>query len=298
MSHSLSAPEYILDNFKPSDRVAVLLRNRASGEVVQRITSADRIAARDFQQWLTERNQAGFDIYVGMNTLKEGAYSRTKRDINEIRHVYLDLDYRGPETLRAIQNSDEVPKPNFVLDTSPGKHQVVWKVEGVTPQEAEDLQQRMAHEFGADIAATDASRVLRLPGFANKKYDAECLVRVTKHSDKTYNLRDFKVASGPAKGDRTPEQRPLRVGGTRETLTQSERDWAYAKRAIARGDDPEEIIRRIADYRADEKHDPDYYARLTVSKAQSALQAERGQSPVFEGSSAPHIGSQETKPEH
>jgi hypothetical protein len=298
MSHSLSAPEYILDNFKPSDRVAVLLRNRASGEVVQRITSADRIAARDFQEWLTERNQAGFDIYVGMNTLKEGAYSRTKRDINEIRHVYLDLDYRGPETLRAIQNSDEVPKPNFVLDTSPGKHQVVWKVEGVTPQEAEDLQQRMAHEFGADIAATDASRVLRLPGFANKKYDAECLVRVTKHSDKTYNLRDFKVASGPAKGDRTPEQRPLRVGGTRETLTQSERDWAYAKRAIARGDDPEEIIRRIADYRADEKHDPDYYARLTVSKAQSALQAERGQSPVFEGSSAPHIGSQETKPEH
>lgn len=298
MSHSLSAPEYILDNFKPSDRVAVLLRNRASGEVVQRITSADRIAARDFQEWLTERNQAGFDIYVGMNTLKEGAYSRTKRDINEIRHVYLDLDYRGPETLRAIQNSDEVPKPNFVLDTSPGKHQVVWKVEGVTPQEAEDLQQRMAHEFGADIAATDASRVLRLPGFANKKYDAECLVRVTKHSDKTYNLRDFKVASGPAKGDRTPEQRPLRVGGTRETLTQSERDWAYAKRAIARGDDPEEIIRRIADYRADEKHDPDYYARLTVSKAQSALQAEKGQSPVFEDSSAPHIGSQETKPEH
>jgi hypothetical protein len=28
-----------------------------------------------------------------------------------------------------------------------------------------------------------------------------------------------------------------------ETLTQSERDWAYAKRALARGDDPDEIIR-------------------------------------------------------
>src|SRR5579872_4665659 len=208
MSHSLSAPEYILDNFKPSDRVAVLLRNRATEEVIQRIASVKDIAAHDFQQWLTDRNRAGFDIYVGMNTLKDGAYSRTKRDIHEIRHVYLDLDYRGPEALKGIQNSDEVPKPNFVLDTSPGKHQVVWKVEGVTPQEAEDLQQRMAHEFGADIAATDASRVLRLPGFANKKYDAECLVRATKHSDKTYNLRDFKVASGPAKGDRTPEQRP------------------------------------------------------------------------------------------
>lgn len=112
-----------------------------------------------------------------MNALKDGAYSRTKRDISEIRHVYLDLDYRGPEALKTIQNSQEVPNPNFVLDTSPGKHRVVWKVEGVTPQEAEDPQRRMAHEFGADIAATDASRVLRLPGFANRKYDAECLTR-------------------------------------------------------------------------------------------------------------------------
>lgn len=275
MPDSLSASEYILDNFKPSDRVAVLLRNRITEDVIQRIASAEKIAAPDFQQWLTERNQAGFDIYIGMNALKDGAYSRTKRDISEIRHVYLDLDYRGPEALKAIQNSQEVPKPNFVLDTSPGKHQVVWKVEGVTPQEAEDLQQRMAHEFGADIAATDASRVLRLPGFANRKYDPECLVRATKHSDKTYNIRDFKVASGPTKGDRTPEQRPPLLGGTRETLTQSERDWAYAKRALARGDDPEEVIRRIGDYRADEKYDPQYYARHTVTKAQAELMSER-----------------------
>jgi hypothetical protein len=33
-------------------------------------------------------------------------------------------------------------------------------------------------------------------------------------------------------------------------------------------DDPEEIVRRIADCRADDKHDSLYYARLTVSKLQ------------------------------
>jgi len=174
----------------------------------------------------------------------------------------------SPDGPWVLAGSSEVVK---LWDTSLGKHQVVWKVEGGTPQEAEDLQQRMAHEFGADIAATDASRVLRLPGFANRKYDAECLVRATKQSDKTYNLRDFKVASGPAKDDRTAEQEPRRSGGNRATLTQSERDWAYARRALARGDEPEEIVRRIADFRADEKHDPEYYARLTVVKAQSHL---------------------------
>lgn len=271
MSDSISPSEYILDNFRPSDRIAVFLRNRTTEEVIQRIASAKDVAAQDFQEWLTNKNLAGFDIYVGMNTLKDGACTRTKRDILEIRHVYLDLDYRGPEALKAINNSDEVPKPNFVLDTSPGKHQVIWKIEDATPQDAEDLQQQMAHQFGADIAATDASRVLRLPGFANKKYSTECLVRATKHADQTYRLRDFKLASGPVKSDRTPEQNPSRSSDSREILSQSERDWAYAKRALARGDDPEEIIRRIADYRADDKHDPEYYARLTVEKAQAEV---------------------------
>jgi len=54
--------------------------------------------------------------------------------------------------------------------------------------------------------------------------------------------------------------------------SQSEVDWAFAKRALARGDDPQEVIRRIAAYRVDDKADPNYYARLTVTKAQAALE--------------------------
>jgi hypothetical protein len=61
----------------------------------------------------------------------------------------------------------------------------------------------------------------------------------------------------------------------RGDLNQSERDWAFAKRALARGDEPEEVIRRIADYWGDDKHDPNYYARLTVAKAQAQLTSER-----------------------
>jgi len=55
----------------------------------------------------------------------------------------------------------------------------------------------------------------------------------------------------------------------RGDLSQSERDWAFAKRTLARGDNPEEVIRRIADYRGDEKHPG--YARYTVEKAQAQL---------------------------
>ena len=52
-------------------------------------------------------------------------------------------------------------------------------------------------------------------------------------------------------------------------------DWAYAKRALARGDDPETVVAKIADYRADDKADPDYYARLTVTKAIAQLHSQR-----------------------
>ena len=70
MPNPLSASEYILDNFKRKDRIAVLIRDCSTGEVVQRISSAERVAGRDFQEWLTAKNQSGFDIYIGMNTLK------------------------------------------------------------------------------------------------------------------------------------------------------------------------------------------------------------------------------------
>jgi hypothetical protein len=48
------------------------------------------------------------------------------------------------------------------------------------------------------------------------------------------------------------------------TLSQSEHDWAFAKRALARGDDPELVIQR--DYCANDKTDPNYYARHSVTK--------------------------------
>ena len=66
-----------------------------------------------------------------------------KDDIESISHVYLDLDYGGTPGLDAVQNSDLVPLPNYVLNTSPEKFQRVWKVERITIDEAEALNQAL-----------------------------------------------------------------------------------------------------------------------------------------------------------
>jgi hypothetical protein len=268
-----SASEYINDNFKPSERIAVLVLNRSLRETTQRITTAQKAASPEFQAWLRYKNANGADIYVGMNPLRQDASTRTKDDIETIRHLYIDLDHGGSTALDAIKNSDLVPQPNYVLNTSPDKFQVVWKVEGITPEEAEALQHGMVREFGGDPAATDSTRVLRLPGFANKKYDQDFYVQARGQSTEMYHLRDFKVPIDSQDAPRHHDERTARSHRALGTaLSQSEHDWAYAKRALARGDDSEEVIRRIADYRANDKSDPADYARRTVSKAQEDLQ--------------------------
>lgn len=298
MSVSPSASEYIQDNFDPSDRIAVLLRNRDRDEVIQRIGTADTIAGRDFQEWLQSKNQSGFDIYIGMNALREGACSRTKQDIQTIRHVYLDSDYEGEMALAAIQKSDEVPKPNYVLNTSPGKYQVIWKMEGASPEEAESLQQAMAEQFGTDPAATDSTRVLRLPGFVNKKYKKEFHVQAEVHATTVYHLRDFKIDAEPTDSGRHVDQTLSSPRPDGAPITQSERDWAYAKRALARGDTPDVVVQRIADSRADEKHNPEYYARLTVTKARAEIQKAKSGSEGPRPSENPAPASIEIEQEH
>jgi hypothetical protein len=210
---------------------------------------------------------------MGMNPIKDGAHSRTKGNIKNIRHVYLDLDRKGDVALEAIRNSPSVPAPNFVLDTSPGKHQVVWKVSGFSQDEAESLLRSLANQFGGDLAATDSTRVLRLPGFANRKLPEEFIVQARQENDAVYTLRDFTIHEDSPETPRhlsDDQERPRTVPSDHKS--QSEHDWAYAKRALARGDDPEVVIQRIADYRSEDKDDPNYYARHTVSKAQQELE--------------------------
>lgn len=274
---SLTAPDYVRALFEPSDSAAIFARNRATGKVVQRIARAEAIASPEFQEWLAAQSAAEADIYISMNPLKEGAYNRTKESIKEIRHAYLDLDNNGDASLDAIRNSTEVPAPNFVLDTSPGKHQVVWKVTGFSAHEAEGLLRALSDQFDGDRAATDSTRVLRLPGFANRKVSGGFVVQARHESNGVYRARDFALQEDSPETPRQAASHHERCCAMPADYTsQSERDWAYAKRALARGDDPRDVARRIANYRAADKSDPKYYARHTVMKAAAQLEQERG----------------------
>ena len=268
------AAAYVQANFQAEDRLAIVLLNKKSGAVIQRLAAASKIAGPDFQAWLRHENAQGCEVYISMNALKEDARGRTKSDIAVIRHVYLDFDDHGTEAVEALLKRPDLPRPNYSISSSPDKWQVVWKVDGFGKSEAEELQRGLARQSGADPAATDCARVLRLPGFYNHKYAKPHFIRVESLAERTYPPEEFPAFPSAAGGADISGARPARGRG-QGRLSQSERDWAYAKRALMRGEPLEAVIVAIATWRRYDKHNPRYYAELTVRKAAQALRFEQ-----------------------
>ena len=132
----------------------------------------------------------------------------------------------------------------------------------------------MAREYGADLAATDCSRVLRLPGFYNHKYPTPHYVRAAELTRDVYSPERFPKMEGDQRGAGAARVKQELDQGASGPLSQSERDWAYARRALARGDAPETVARAIREFRRDEKVNIVDYADRTVRKAAASLALE------------------------
>ncbi len=166
--------EYIEDLFDKDDKIAlVLISRREDGKTQQRIWTAEKAASDPVQRWLRHSNAHGSDIYVSMNPLHPGARQRRKDDIAEVRRVYLDLDSDGSRKLGRILKEGfdlKLPMPSYIVNSSEKRYQVIWNVKpgSLSKADAETLMRGLAREYGGDPAATDVSRVLRLPGFKHR----------------------------------------------------------------------------------------------------------------------------------
>ena len=131
---------YIRDNFEAEDRIAIVLLNKRSGAVLQRVASAERIAAPEYQAWLRHMNARKYEVYISMNTLKAGTHRRTKNDVDLIRHIYLDFDEQGTAAVEALLERDDLPAPNYLINSSPDKWQVIWKIAGCSKDDAQEIE--------------------------------------------------------------------------------------------------------------------------------------------------------------
>ena len=258
------APNYIRENFDRDDHIAVVIIKKPAIE--QRIDLAGKVATDKYQAWLRHLNAVGGDVYIGMSTYQPGSSGRTKGDVAQIKHVFQDFDVNGTQAVKALLERREIPKPNYIIESSPGRFQTIWKVDGFTRARAEAVMAGMGRELGADPAVHDVARVMRLPGFYNHKRPTPHLVTVEKLLDQVWTPADFPAYSEHLT---VTTERRFGVGAPRPPnapISQSERDWAEVNRALARGRDPNEVRQELAAKRTD-KPNPEYYADITVTKA-------------------------------
>ncbi len=268
-----AAQEFLTRCFRPNETIALLLRRKNPPSTTQRIVRFEQAIAARYLAWLTYENHQGANIYVAANPLRSGSRKRIKDSIAEVRHLYLDIDADGDNRVSALRSSGAVPLPNIIISTSPDKYQVLWRVEGYDFDEQEFTLKLLAMTFGGDPACTDRNRVLRLPGFDNRKYDPAFPVTSEYPSSSISHLADFTFGDITAKAIASRvRSAPQSTSGKR---THSEMDWAWVLQRLMLGANAVALTSELAKLRSD-KPNPTYYAQRTVDLATARIALAEG----------------------
>jgi hypothetical protein len=263
-----AAADFLTRCFAPCETIAVLLRRENPVATTQRVVSVESALAPRYLGWLAHENSTGANIYVAANPLRVGSRKRTKESIASVRHLYIDIDTEGDARLAALLASEAVPAPTTILSTSPGKYQVLWRVNGFDFDRQEQTLKLLAIAFGGDPACTDCNRVLRIPGFRNCKYNPPHVVTVEHPCDSIWNPNDFQLD--------IPETNAMLFEHSIASRKQpgkhsnSESDWAWVSHQLAHGKDAVKLTRELAVRRSD-KPNPLYYGQRTVDVASARL---------------------------
>jgi RepB DNA-primase from phage plasmid len=263
-----TAPDFLSRCFAVGDTIALLLCRDNAERPTQRIVRVKQVLAPTYLRWLAHENHGGANVYVAANPLRPGSRKRTKESIASVRHLYIDIDTDGDARLAALLASDAAPTPTVIVSTSRGKYQVLWRVDGFDFARQEQTLKLLAIAFGGDPACTDCNRVLRIPGFFNRKYDPAHRVTVEYPCDSVWTPADFRLNVAAVDAmlfDHAiaPQKQPGKHSN-------SESDWAWVSHELAHGKDAVKLTRELASHRSD-KPNPLYYAQRTVDMASARL---------------------------
>jgi hypothetical protein len=262
------AAHFLAHCFAPGDTISLLLRRESPASTQQRIVSLESALAPRYLAWLGHENGIGANIYVAANPLRAGSRKRTKESIASVRHLYIDIDIDGDARLATLLASEAVPTPTAIISTSLGKYQILWRVDGFDFARQESALKLLSIAFGGDPACTDCNRVLRIPGFLNRKYDPAYRVTVEYPDDSVWNPDDFRLDLGAA--NTMLFDRAIASRRQTEKHSNSENDWAWVSHELAHGKDAVKLTRELASRRSD-KPNPLYYAQRTVDVASARL---------------------------
>jgi len=131
----------------------------------------------------------------------------------------------GQRSSPTIAARNEVPPPSYVLQSSPDRMQVFWRVFGFSSDNVETLQRQLARELGTDRAATACTQMARLPGFLNYKRQPHLITISYRGMARVFTPADFlapaviRMPASPARGGRHTRNRLDAVDRARRYMT-------------------------------------------------------------------------------
>jgi hypothetical protein len=146
------------------DESLELRRLRREDNTIEREFLSSREA---FVEKALEYSESGWDVYMGVATrFKRGG---KKRDCLRVKTVWVDIDKTEVPSFGDIQ-------PDIIVRSGKGSHVYFLLKSPVFIRdgrwrEIEAVNRALIKKFGGDIGALDVSRILRVPGTLNYKYD-------------------------------------------------------------------------------------------------------------------------------
>ncbi len=118
----------------------------------------------DLQKILCLRNEQRRGIYFMVNW--GDGVGRSAENVTDVRALFVDLD---GAPLEPVNNAPL--EPHVIVESSPGKYQAYWFVDGCPLARFRGLQIALARRFGSDPSVQDLARVMRIPGFFHYKQE-------------------------------------------------------------------------------------------------------------------------------
>lgn len=111
---------------------------------------------------LMRLNMAGAGIF--WMVCRGDGKGRRHNNVTSPRALFLDLD---GAPLDAVLRAGVAP--HAVVESSPGRFHVYWRVTGCSREQFTPAQKALAARFDGDPSVTDLPRVMRVPGFLHRK---------------------------------------------------------------------------------------------------------------------------------
>ncbi len=122
---------------------------------------------RELHPWIAEHNATRYGVFIVINeapALREGEFVKDK-DIVGVRASFIDCDGKRPPKKWHVS-------PSIVCRRTLDRWHAYWLVDGLRPEQFKEVQKRLALHYGTDKSVSNASRVMRLPGYLHQKNKA------------------------------------------------------------------------------------------------------------------------------